>query len=176
MCFDRFMVKFIKHTPTEISIKDGEHVVTYNAHHIDMIHHSGGRVDLHADLFGARMATKLNDMPYPPFPQKEEKTVANTYHLNDDKNAAIGAVKVRVEAIETALLVRNQAIAKVTREQDALVAEAVEKLDARLTTAIQEDVAIEDLEEHIPHHNGVLAERVEAVISMTSLDKVAELV
>lgn len=122
--------------------------------------------------------TRTRTVGYDNFtiPFTKEETVANTYHLNDDKNAAIGSVKVRVEAIENALLVRNQAIAKVTREQDALVAEAVEKLDARLTAALQDDVAIEDLEEHIPHHNGVLAERVEAVINMTSLDKIAELV
>jgi len=109
-------------------------------------------------------------------PFTKEETVSNTYHLNDDKNAAIGAVVVAVENMEKTLLSRKLAIAETTRQQDALVAKQSNILDGKLIEALHEGVSIEDLEEHIPHHGGVLGERVEAVIDITSLDKIAELV
>ena len=135
----------------------------------------GSFMSLQVSLIPQELTAKLNDMQYPPFP-KEEKTVSNTYHLNDDKNAAIGAVVVAVENIEKTLLSRKLAIAETTRQQDALVAKQSNILDGKLIEALHEGVSIEDLEEHIPHHGGVLGERVEAVIDITSLDKIAELV
>ena len=122
--------------------------------------------------------TRTRNVDYDKFtiPFQKEVPVSNTYHLNDDKNAAIGAVVVAVENMEKTLLSRKLAIAETTRQQDALVAKQSNILDGKLIEALHEGVSIEDLEEHIPHHGGVLGERIEAVIDITSLDKIAELV
>lgn len=169
------MAKFMEYKPVQVTIAQGDSEVVYQAQNVNMQHQSGGFVKLRADLFGARITPKINDMPYPPFPQKEEK-VTNSYHINDDKNKAIGSVKQAVETLEKTLLARQLEIERVTLEQDAYVATQVRILDGKLLAAIQEDVLIEELEVAIPAHNGVLAKRVESIFDLTGLDKIAELV
>lgn len=170
------MAKFMEYKPVQVTIAQGDSEVVYQAQHVNMQHRSGGFVELHADLFGAMINPKINDIPYPTNPKKEEAQVSNSYHINDDKNAAIGKVKTAVENLEQALLTRQLVIEKVTLEQDAFVATQVRALDNQLLAAIQEDVLIEELEVSIPAHNGVLAKRVESIFDITGLDKIAELV
>lgn len=132
-------------------------------------------ISISANLTKLSRMTKLSPEYFTANVTKEEK-VTNSYHINDDKNKAIGSVKQAVETLEKTLLARQLEIERVTLEQDAYVATQVRILDGKLLAAIQEDVLIEELEVAIPAHNGVLAKRVESIFDLTGLDKIAELV
>lgn len=132
-------------------------------------------ISISANLTKLSRMTRLSSEYFTPAPKKEE-TVSNTYHLNDDKNAAIGNAIVAVENVEKALLDRQILVAEFTRKQDLFVAAEIDKLDRKLVEALQADVTTEELEEHIPHHGGVLADRIEKVIEATSLDNIPALV
>lgn len=169
------MAKFMEYKPAEVSIKQGETVVTYNAHHIDMTHHSGGRVYLHADLFGARMTTKINDMPYPPFPTKEA-TVSNKYDVNTEKNTAIDTLVMGVQQLERALFQEKQQIDRVSREQAALVESASAALNHQLAESIHAGVTRDDLRTHFPSTFVALQARMQELQSTMSVDNAPALV
>jgi hypothetical protein len=169
------MAKMTPQQRTYLTIDQGNTAVTYNVSHIDMLHSSGGRVELNADLHSARTTTKLVGGTNTPV-EKEVATVNKKYDVDPEKNTAIDTLVLGVKQLEQALFQEKQQIDRVSREQAWKVEQASASLNHQIAESIHAGVTLDDLRTHFPSTFAALQSRMSEVQTTMNVDNAPALV